>query len=48
MSLVCLLLLKFPKIRMFVGAEGIGEYIVTICEEPQTVDALMLISNGTL
>jgi len=33
---------------MSVGAEGIGEYTVTICEEPQTVDALMLICNGVL
>lgn len=33
---------------MFVGAGGIGEYTVTICEEPQTVEALMLISNGVL
>lgn len=31
---------------MSVGAEGTGEYIVTTCEEPQTVEAFMLISNG--
>lgn len=33
---------------MSVGFEGIGVYIVTISEEPQTVEALILISNGVL
>lgn len=33
---------------MFIGSEGIGENTVTTCEEPQTVEAFILISNGVL
>lgn len=46
--LIWLLSLKLAKILMSLGGEGIGEYKVTICEEPQTVEALILISKGTL
>lgn len=40
--------LKFAKIRISVGTVGIGEYTVTTCDEPQTVEALILISKGVL
>jgi len=33
---------------MSVGVAGIGEYTVTTCDEPQTVEALILISKGVL
>lgn len=47
-SILKLSSLKLAKTRMSVGAAGIGEYTVTTCDEPHTVDALMLISNGVL
>jgi len=33
---------------MSVGTVGIGEYTVTTWDEPQTVEALILISKGVL